>query len=882
MKHGSDRARVYRACLRLLPPDMRRRFGPEMVAMLLERLDAEPSRGRRALIRIGAFADLLRQAAGLRREARDARGGATAFVGDVRQAVAALRSSPFLTAASVATLGLGIGASTAVFSVADAVLRSPLPVHEPDRLVFVWPEQNGNRTMAELAEAEMRSLELVSGLSSWTLTLTGSGEPRELTGLQVSPNYFRLLGVTPLLGRSFLENEDLPGAADVVVLSHGLWIDAFGGDPEVVGRVIDLSGGEYERRRVVGVMPAGVERLWRDADVWVPLEGDPALDLQSDPSWYVNARLGRLAPDATLEQASEEVRVHARGVQRTLPRIFSVEEAERATVRTLRDVLTQDVRTPILVTLGAVLLVLFIGCFNVANLMLAQSDRRHRDLAVRAALGAGRRRLTRGLLAESGAVGILGGVVGVATAWGLVATLRRFAPPDFPGLQDVGVDAPVLAFALVATLGATLMAGLIPALRAGRVEALSILAGSSRGTAGKGAGRMTSTLVAAQVGLAVVVAVGSGLTLRSLTRLLAVDPGLDGDGVIAFTANPRDGDYPDGEAYQGYFGEVTERIAALPNVESVGGIHLLPGTVDNWSFPTHPEGFTVADDEPTPSVNFRVVRDDYFETVRLPILLGRGVANRDRPDTERVVAVNEAFVRTFWPDVDPLGRTLSIFSASDPSYRVVGVVADVRQHGRKVEPRPEMYFAHGQPPWDNVGMWMMVRLRSGPEPASVAPAIRDVVWSVNADVPVSEMLRLDDALGRSTRGARFLTLLFTAFGGLALALCAVGVFGVTAYVTGRRVGEFGVRVALGSSRIEIVRTSVARAFAPVAVGLALGLAAARLGSDTLSSVLYEIDATDPVTYVGVGALLALVGLMAAVVPAWRAANVDPVRVLGSE
>jgi predicted permease len=873
---------LYRFLLRLLPEDMRRRFGHDMVDVLRQRLSQATSRAARLPIWAGATVDLLVHAVQLRFGDGAPSSASSSLGEDVRHALAGLRAAPGVTLASVLTLGLGVGASTAVFSVADTVLLDRPPVAEPEQLVFVWPEVNANKAMALLAEAEMASLEDVSGLSSWALTLTGVGEPRDVAGLMVSTDYFDLLGVRPVLGRGFRDGEDLPGAAGVVVLSHGFWVDTFGADPDVIGRVIDLGGAEYDRREIVGVMPAGIEGIWRDTDVWVPLEGDPALGLEADNTWYVNERIARLAPGATLEQAGAEVREYAARVQRAIPRTFSTDQVERATVRTMAEYLTADVRTPILVTLGAVLLVLFIGCFNVANLMLARGDRRHRDLAVRAALGAGRGRIARMLLAESVGIGLAGGIVGVALSALLVAALPRFAPPDFRGLDGVSVDGPVLAFALLATLLATLIAGLIPALRASGVRALSLLGGSSRGIAGSGAGRVTSALVGGQVALAVVVTLGSGLTLRSLARLMAVDPGLDGAGVVAFKANPRGAGDEDREAFMAYFRDVSERIAALPGVESVGGIHLLPGTTDNWSFPTHPEGFTVPEGAPTPSVNFRAVRGDYFETVRLPVLEGRTPRDADRAGTEPVVAVNEAFVREFWPGIEPLGRTLSIFSSSGTKYRVVGVVADVHQHGREIAPRPEMYFSHEQLEWDRIGMWFMARLRPGTDLATAGPAIRETVWSVDPDVPVSEMLRLDDVLGQSTRGARFLTVLLGAFGALALALCAIGVFGVTAYVSGRRASEFGVRLALGSSKLDIVRSSVLRSLGPVAVGLAAGLTAARLGSDVLDSLLFGVEASDPLTFGGVAILLAVVGLAAAVVPAWRAASVDPVRVLGSE
>jgi putative ABC transport system permease protein len=800
---------------------------------------------------------------------------------DVRYGVRAVRAAPLFSMMAIATLALGIAASTATFSVVHAVLLRDLPFEDPERLVFIWPEVNANKAMTLLAEERMPSLQSVSGLAGWTLTLTGAGEPRELSGLLVSPGYFDLLGVRPVVGRGFVEGEDLPGAAGVTVLSHGLWVSAFGADPSVVGRTIELGGAEYERRTVVGVMPPGVEDLWQSVDVWVPLEGDPALGLEADDSWYVNERIARLAPDATMEGATAEVRAYAAEVQGLLPDQIAPEDVTAATVRLLREYLAGDARQTVWIALGAASLVLLIGCFNVANLLLARGDARARDLAVRAALGAGRARMTRMLLAEAGMLGVVGGALGVVAALGLVRMLVGQAPESFPGIETVSINPSVLAYALGVTVLSTLAAGLVPALRVGRADATSALGGGVRGAAGNGGGRLTSALVATQIALAVIVTVGSGLMLRSLSALLAVDPGLDGAGVLAVKPTPPTGRYADGEAFLAYYDQVGARLAALPEVESVGGIHLLPGTTQNWSFPTFPEGYAVEEGGQTPSVNFRAVRGDYFGTTRMPILAGRSLSDTDRADTEPVVVVNETFVERFWPGEEAIGKRLAIFSSDRTSYSVVGVAADVHQHGREVQPRPEMYFSHGQVPWNQMAMWMLVRVRSD-QPMNALRAVQDAIWSVDPEVPVAGATDLAEVLGQSTRSTRFVTLLLSGFGALALLLCAVGVFGVTAYTSGRRRPEFGVRLALGSSRGEVVRSAVGRSLAPVAGGLVVGLVAAGLGASVLTSALFGVPPSDPVTFAGVTLVLAVTALVASVVPAWRASRVDPVTVLGSD
>ena len=862
---------------------MRRRYGADMEEIFRHRLsEAGGSRMARSGVWLRAVVDVVGQAMALRMERLEREVWTMGSVAqDLRSSLRGLLKSPGFTAAAVLTLALGIGASTATFSVVHSVLLEELPFEEPQRLVFVWPEVNANKAMALRAEEEMPSLTSVSGMSTWTLTLTGEGEPRELLGLKVEPEYFEILGVSPQLGRTFGPDAHLPGQAGVVVLSHDLWVAAFGADPSVVGRLVDLGGADYEQRSVVGVMPPGVDELWEEVDVWIPLEGDPALGLREDDSWYVNARIARLAPGATLEQANDEVRRHAAEVQRQIPDNLSEEDVAAATVQPLRQYLTRDVRAAIWVALGAVGLVLLIGCFNVANLLLARGDARSRDLAVRAALGAGRTRLTRMLLLEAGLIGAAGGVGGIGLAYGLSGLIARRAPPTLPGIQEASVNGAVLLFALVATAASVAAAGLAPSVRLGRVRATASLTGSSRSASGRSSGRVTPLLVGTQIALAVVVTVGSGLMLRSLSTLLAVDPGIDGEGVLAFKPTPPAGRYPDGLAFHAFFDRVSERVAALPEVSSVGGIHLIPGRSSNWSFPTHPEGYVQPAGTPIPSVNFRAVRGDYFDVVDMRLVTGRVLDATDRADDEPVVVVNERFVERFWPGEEAVGKTLRIFSAQGVAYRVVGVVGDVRQYGPALEPDPEMYFSHAQVPWDQMPMWILARVHSG-DPESLAAAVREAVWEIDPEVPLTSIGHLVDILDESTRTTRFLTGLLSSFGILALLLCAVGVFGVTAYTSGRRRPEFGVRLALGSSRGQVVLSGLSRTIGPVMVGLAVGLAAAVSSAGALGSVLYGIEPYDPPTFIGVAALLIMMAAVAAVVPAWRASRVDPVTVLGSD
>jgi predicted permease len=383
------------------------------------------------------------------------------------------------------------------------------------------------------------------------------------------------------------------------------------------------------------------------------------------------------------------------------------------------------------------------------------------------------------------------------------------------------------------------------------------------------------------VALAVVVTVGSGLMLRSFDLLMSVDTGLDASDVLTFRANPPAGRYPDGEAFQTYYNSLQERLDGLPGVSATGGINLLPGTNGKWSFPTHPEGVDAAQGSAVPSVNFRAVRPGYFETVEMPLERGRLISSADRADSENVLLVNEAFVKRFWPGEGPLGRTVSLFSATGTPSRVVGVVGDVRQHGRARAARAEMYFPHAQMPWDQMAMWMMVRF-SDDDPLAHAGAVREAVWSVDADVPITGLEELDSVFGRSAQTTAFLTLLLTYFGGLSLLLGALGVFSITSYLVQRRAPEFGVRIALGSTRMQVLRSGLSKILLPVAGGLALGVGGGAVTADALTSVLYAIEPTAAAAFVGVTLVLGTAALLAALVPAWRASRVDPVAVLNRE
>lgn len=877
--------RAYRLLLRLLPRGFRGRFGGDLEELFVHRLSQAGSGAARVRVWARAVLDVVFEA--VRERLRivgrvDGKGGTMdGFSRDVRHALRALGRTPVFTAMAVVTVALGIGASTATFSVVDGVLLKALPYQDPERLVAVWPDQNFNAAMVREMLASSPAFESATGVSGWTLTLTGVGDPLEVRGARVSVDHFRVLGAPPLLGRDFRPEEGVPGDDAVAILSHAFWVRVFGADPSVVGRSVDLGTNDHPRRTIIGVMPPDFLPVVGTPEVWIPLAIPASVSMAEDDTWYVNHRVARLAPGATLEQATAQVRAFATRVREELPRLMSEDEALTAGVAPLRRHRAGTVGPVLWAALGAVGLVLLMACANVANLLLARGEARSRDLAVRVALGSAREQVIRFLMTESVVLGLVGGVLGVGLSFAALRGLLALAPPGFPRLEEIGVDGRVLLFALAATTAAIWLAGLVPALRVSRVDPATAMGGASRGAAGRRSSRLTQVLVGVEVALAVVVVVGSGLMLRSLHRMTTEATGVQADGVLVFLPNAPAGRYPDGAAFHDYYDRVLQEVRTLPQVASAAAIHLLPGTQDNWSFPTFIEGVDIPEGEPIPSVNFRSVWPGYFETVGIETLEGRALSDTDREDTEAVAVVNQAFVDRYWPGQEAVGRWVRHFSRDARPHRVVGVVSNVRQHGFGKQYNPEVYFVHDQLAW-NMSFWIVARMRDGVAPLAQAAAIREAVWAVDADVPISGMNELGRVFDASADTTRFLTVVLGAFGVLAMLLGAVGVFGVTSYTVARRIPEFGVRLALGASRGSVLRGAVVGSLLPVGAGLAGGLLASWASSRVLASALYAISPSDPATFAAVGALLALMAAAASLWPAWRASRVDPVAVLGGE
>jgi predicted permease len=832
--------------------------------------DAEEfERARRACVRIGRRR--------LTRQRWEERMGG--LVRDLRYAERRLRRSPGYTSVVVLTLALAVGANTAVFNLVDSVLLRPLPYSGAERLVQVWPEKNFNAALAREVAARARTLESVAGISSWELTLIGEGDPLAPRVRVVHPDYFRVLSATPHLGSFFGPEAGLAGNDAVVVLSHALWMNRFGGDPSVVGRTLELDGYDHERRLVVGVMAEGFVPPTGPADLWVPLRTDPTLTVGQDETWYVNYVIARLAPGASVDDATRDVARVAAELGVEDPVSVTEDDVRVARVRPLADSLVGDIRPTLWALLAVVALVLAIACANLASLALARAESQRRELAVRGSLGATRARLVRHVIAESLVLGSLGGAVGLFLAWSALAFLAPVLAQALPASARIGLSGPVLLFTLGLSVGAGVVVGVGPALR---VRDRGLQDDLRAGTQGAGGTRRRSLvnrlLVAGEVALATLVVVTSVAVGRRFVELIRTDPGFETLGVVTVQVPVPFGRYPQGEPQVTFARQVLERVQALPDVERAGFIHLLPLTTANWSFPILADGWEPRADQPLPSENFRVVAGDYFGALGIPLLRGEGFDPTSvGPADENPMLVNEAFARRYFPDGDVLGRTVRLFG--NRPHQVIGVVGDVRQFTLDREPLPEMYVPYST--FSPGRLWVMAR-GSG-DLGALGAAIRAAVWEVDPRIPVPTIQTLDAVRADSVARERLVTGLLATFAGLALILGIVGVYGVTAYAARGRRREWGVRLALGARPDGVVRSALATEMTPVVVGAVLGLAVALLAGRVAGSLVSGVDARDPVTLTLVPLALVVAAALAAWLPVRRITRrLDPVAVLRAE
>ena len=796
------------------------------------------------------------------------------LVADVRYAARRLRASPGFTLVTVLTLGVGIGATTAIFGAVDPILLRPLPYPDADRLAMVLETYpNGGRSggtfgMYHGLVDRVRTVAAMAVVKEWSPAIAGGGAPEVLAGQRVSASYLRVLGVAPALGRDFRAADDRPGGPDVAILSDGLWRRRFAADPGIVGRAVSLDGAPYV---VIGVMPRGFENVLAPAaQVWAPLQ----YDMSQGRAWGHHLRtVARLRSGVTMPSASRELDALGQAVLRE-QRPETYGRDLRLVAAPLRDVVTHDARGILLTLLGAVLLVLAIACVNVTNLLLARGVRRRAEFAVRVALGAGGGRLLRQLLTECLLLAGLGGAAGLALALAGVRALVALSPAGLPRVGDIGLSGTVLAFGLALTTLAGLAFGAIPAWQATRGDPRAELErGSHRTTGGHRGAR--ATLVAAEVALALVLLVGSGLLLRSLRRLLATDVGFDASDLLTMQVRAAGPRYVDDSAAGRFFRDALDAVRRVPGVTAAAFSTQLPlsGDLDQYGVGVVGE----AADRRDGSYRY-AVSPGWTEAMRIPLLRGRTLGDGDRAGTPRAALVSVSFARTMFGTSDPLGRQLIVGPAS--GYAIVGVVGDVTQVSLASGGADAVYIPEAQwPPGDAV---VTIAVRARADPAALAPAIRRAIWSVDPEQAVTRVATMDDLVAASEAQRRFTLALLEAFGLAALLLAAAGIYGVLSGSVAERTREMAVRTALGATAGDTVRLVLREGLSLAGFGVGVGLVGAALASRAIAAMLYGVTRLDPVTYAGVVLLLLGTAALACAAPAWRASKVDPAVTLRAE
>jgi putative ABC transport system permease protein len=788
---------------------------------------------------------------------------------DVRYAARSFLKSPGFTLVALIAIALGIGANTAIFSVVNAVLLRALPYRDAGRLVAVW-EDNRPRHRPHNVDSpanfvewqqQAQSFDGMAAFYDARLSLTGAGDPVEIPAQVATANLFSVLGAEAELGRTFTPEEGEPGHDAVVVISHGFWLRRFGGARDVVGKTVALNGHNVT---IIGVMPADFKWFIKEnslggkpADLWTPTK------IVARSGRFLSA-VARLKPNVTFAQAQAEMTTIASRLEQQRPEF---DTGWGVTLVPVREQLAGEIKTPLLILLGAVAFVLLIACANVANLMLARAASRSKEIAIRAALGAGRWRVVRQLLTESLMLALAGGVVGLLLAeWG-VAALVALSPPNLFGASEVGVSLPVLGFTFGVSLLTGVVFGLLPALEASRFDPNEALKESGRGnTGGARSRRARSAFVVAQVALALVLLVGAGLMIKSFARLQSVDPGFDAKNLLTLNVLLPASKYKEEPKRVAFFRQAVERIKALPGVRSVAVVSELPfaalGSATDFNIegrPEPPRGEEFVTD-------VRAADENYFRTMNIPILNGRAFTPQEGSEDRHVAIINETLARKYFAGENPIGK------------RIVGVVGDARYDKLETEPRAMVYWTHPQ----LAGTRMMLVVRADNDPLNLAPSVEREIQAIDKDQPVADVRTMESWLGESVARARFGTLLLAVFACLALLLAAVGIYGVMAYTVAQRQHEIGIRMALGAQTRDVLRMIVRQGMMMTLIGVALGLAGGLALTRVISGLLFGVSATDPLTFAGVATLLIAVSLVACLVPARRATRVDPMIALRYE
>jgi predicted permease len=809
---------------------------------------------------------------------------------DLRYALRLLFKSPGFTTVAVLTLALGIGANAAMFSVVTAVLLRPLPFPEPQRIVAVGPrgQRSGQLNSSSYPDffdyrARSRSFEHLASYYDSDQTLTGIGDPLHVRAIVASSGFFEALGAQPILGRTFRKEEEQAGQ-HFVVLSNQMWRERFGADPAIVGRGINLKDRPYT---VIGVMPPGFQFPIGSipSDLWMTMAKDAEGDLPGDTPLTTERGahflrlVGRLKPGISPEQAETEMSGHIQSLTREYPDTNTGYGG--AYVRPQLETLVGDTRKPLYILLAAVGLVLLIACANIANLLLARSTGRTREIALRAALGATRMRIVRQLVTEAVLLASGGAVLGLLFSSFGTSAMARLYPSNLPRLQEVGIDYRVTLFAMAVALASAILFGLVPALQVARPRLESALKeGGRSGTSGVHHARLRSVLVVAETALGVILLVGAGLLIRSFQRLQHVDPGFNPHGVLAVNFDLPSIRYRNAGSER-FNREFFERLRSQPGVKDAGGVMALPLSGHAMSISFDIEGKNIPQ-RSQPSAGFYVATPRYFETMQIPLLLGRTFEERDQRSSTKVVIVTKSFADKYFPGEDPVGKHIKPGAGDEPGEapwrEIIGVVADIRSLSLGAPPDPAYYLPLSQLVWGEP----TVLVRTAVDPSSILPAVRDVLRQMDPEIPLYDVRTYDDYVALSVGREKFQTILLGLFAGIALLLTAVGLYGVVAYSVMQRTQEIGIRMALGASPRSVLTMLLRHAAILAGVGIGIGLFGSILLTRFLETMLYGIHARDPLTLLTVCVGLAAVALLASYIPARRATKVDPMIALRYE
>jgi len=820
------------------------------------------------------------------------RNGMGTLVQDLRYGVRVLVKSPGFAAVAVIVLALGIGANTAIFSVVNAVLLRPLPYQDPGRLVQVWhvPPPKSFPGMTEFSVSAANYLDwrdqnhVFDPLAIYTfanLNLTGKDKPESVASAVVSPNFFSVLRVRPLFGRVIAPGEDLPGRANVVVLSHAFWREHFGSDPSIVGQNVTLNQQSYT---VIGVMPSRFE-MPPSVQIWTPLAWtNEEKAVRGEHHFSV---IGRLKPGMDLKQAQAEMNTISSRLEQQYP---ADDKGWGAVVVPLREQLVGSVRPVLLVLLGAVAFVLLIACANVANLMLAKTLGRRKEIAIRSALGASRVRIVQQVLSETVLLALTGGILGLLIAHFGVRLISAFLANQLSLSPEINLDGWVLGFTLAVSLLTGVLAGLAPALRLTKTDLNEALKQGLSWTDADAGGKQTRViLVVSEVALSLMLLIGAGLMIRSLWMLRSVDPGLDPNQVLTMTVGipVPSTRFPTPLQQSNFFNDVLQHVRALPGVESAGVIDALPLTGGGSTQPIVIEGRPAQQMADQPEVAVRTISPGYIQALHIPLLRGRNFSDADTAGRPAVIVISESMAKRFWPNENPIGKHVTMTFLPGVLREIIGIVGDVKDYGLDaVDPVVTLYIPLSQLSTPLLGGWssfpMSLVVRTNSTPSSLTSAVTSAVHQVDSELPLLQILTMQDVVGASLSQQRFNMLLLAIFAGLALLLAAMGIYSVLSYSVKRRVREIGIRMALGAQVRDVLRLIVIEGMRPTLIGVAIGLAGALALGRVLANLIYGVKPTDPITFGAVSVLLAGVGLVASIIPAYRATRVEPMKTLRDE